>query len=803
MRSDMSKGNANRLYRRSAFLIKTMTYFALAVGFMTLYSCSPTRRLADDQFLLVKNEIQTEDKHFSTDELYSFLKQKENRKILGLLRFHLAIYNLGANGKDRKLNRWLTNTVGEKPTVLDTNLTHATSRQMQKFLYNKGYFNGSIHDTVIYKGRKKAINRFTVNPGIPYTIRNYSMNAEDHTIDILLRSDPYNYLVNPGDIYDMDKLQAERERITAKLKNNGYYFFSREYIYFKVDTNLNSNQLDISLSVKNPTLSDGTAAPLHDKCYVRQIIIKPDFYGSRSDSSESVSYLYNGYTMNHAKNYHAKPGILAQSVYFKPGDLFQFRQVDNTYKRLAEFNSFKFINIGFSNAEHDSIATVSGQRWLDCKIELTPHARQFYTVELQGTNSSGDYGVEGYLIYGHRNLLRGYEQFHFRLKGAMELAMTQKDDEDILTQRLLNTYEYGAEASMRIPRFFLPLRQDKVSKNTSPKTQLKTAYNHQVRPDYNRTIINFGLAYEWKESRQKTHIIYPADLNMVSIIRDSAFTARLYALNNPLIFNSYRDHLTAATKYTYIYNSQDINKATNFMFLRFNFEIAGNMLRGVSQLFERDTNSRGEYELFKIAFAQYVRSDFDLRYNLIVNPHNRIVFRLAPGIGYAYGNSTSLPFEKSFYAGGANGIRAWKMQSLGPGSFRDSIDVSFFKRADMAIETNIEYRFDVISFFKGALFVDAGNIWLVRPSEAQPGGNFTGHDFLNQTAVGGGMGFRFDFSFVILRIDVAIPLRDPTYPEGERWLFNNIWEKRFFKRGIPPITTLTLVLVTLSDELAE
>ena len=294
------------------------------------------------------------------------------------------------------------------------------------------------------------------------------------------------------------------------------------------------------------------------------------------------------------------------------------------------------------------------------------------------------------------------------------------------------------------------------------------AYNYQTRTDYTRSIAKISFGYDWKETNYKTHIFNPVEINLVKIDPESKILSDTNLMKNPFISNRFIDHFTTALKYTFIYNNQQINKNTNFTYFKANLELAGNLLNGLNRLAKVEPSlNDSSYHLLKIRYAQYARSDIDLRYYHTLNQHNTLVYRIAMGIGIPYGNSNALPFEKSFFSGGANGIRAWKALELGPGSFSsNSITIQL---ADIKIESNIEFRFDITKMFQGAAFIDAGNIWMINEDTLRPGANFETNRFLSEIAIGAGLGLRLNFTFFIVRLDAAIPLKDPSSKPGNRW----------------------------------
>ncbi|MBE0642246.1 MAG: BamA/TamA family outer membrane protein, partial [Bacteroidales bacterium] len=442
-------------------------------------------------------------------------------------------------------------------------------------------------------------------------------------------------------------------------------------------------------------------------------------------------------------------------------------EAQRTYRRLSELRLFRQVNIGFKD--------VSGREpglgnALDAEIRLIRAPVSAFSIETEGTNSAGDLGIAGNLVYDNRNLFRSAESFNIRLKGALELQrLADGSDKEFL---IFNTYETGVQAGLRFPRFLLPVSLEQFPKLFEPVTLLDLGFNVRQRPDYRRTVTNLSVGYEWKESTTRKHILYPADFNAVNIVADSSFDPGRFG---PRYVAQYSDHLVAALKYSFILNTQPVARGGNYRYFRGNFSSSGNFLNFASSVFQAPHDPEGHYRLFNIRFAQYIRLDGDFRTYRVLRPGHILAGRAAAGFGVPYGNSDVLPFEQAFYSGGANGLRGWELRSLGPGSFRDASGSSYDKIGDLLLEANMEYRFPIYSYLKGALFADLGNVWLLRPSDAFPGGDFKLDRFASELALDAGIGFRLDFSFFLFRVDLATPLRDPSLPTSERWSRLSEW----------------------------
>jgi len=749
----------------------------------SLVSCSTTKYVGENEYLLQQVVVKTDDKSISTSELKRNIKQKPNLKILGAWRFHLGLYNLsGRNGK-KGINKWLRR-IGEEPVIYDDFQTQRSIKQLKIFLQKKGYYDAEIMDTVVYR-KKKAKVYYTIKAHEPYRYQKIynqvgdlpenflsSSQKKSELVDSnLIRkyivSDTIHSAIKKNEKVDSDLLSSERNRIAKMLKNKGYFNFSREYIHFMMDSTSKDHHMDVFVGVKEPVDERVKKKyKINDICIFtdydpKQMLMNDSIYLSQLDTMtfEGVKFIYR----NKMK---LTPNILLSTIQLHKGDLYQLKKVEETYTRLQSLNQFKFLNVKFQEEESEG---EFGK--LNCILQLTPYNKQFYSVELEGTNSSGNIGFSGNLNYQHRNLFKGAEVLDVQLSLSKE---TIKSND----QSNFNSSEYGIKAKMSIPKFMLPFfSAEKFRKTYYPKTTFSLSYNYQERPDYTRTIVDASFGYLWKSSKYIQHTFNLLELNFVDVKNlSSNFFA---SLKNLYIRNSFSDHVIATSRYSFTYNDQNMKAARNFTYFRFNFETAGNTLNLYNSLRGQkkklDINSEGEVEgkyhqLFGIRYAQYLKADVEYRFKYYMNRANSLVYRVFFGMGYPYGNLDVLPFEKSYFSGGSNGIRAWQVRSLGPGSYDGGTSNYPNNTADLKIEANIEYRFKLLGALEGALFLDAGNIWSISEKDDRPGADFEFDRFYKEIALGSGFGVRADLKFILFRLDLGLKLRDPSLTEGERWI---------------------------------
>jgi outer membrane protein assembly factor BamA len=797
--------------------------FLLSAG-LFYAGCGSARKLKSNELLLRRNTINTSNADLNKEEINTYIRQKPNRRLLYVYPFYLEIYNLvnqdklksqkqhrdaridainekrkiknealnekrKAAGKAEKplklkskdrltFREWLVN-IGEEPSIYDSTLTKRSVKQIRLYLNNKGYFNNTVKDSVVKFGKKVSVH-YNIKTPQPYTIRHISYEIDDNLVDYYVLSDTMNCLVQPGQNYNVDLLQKERERITKLLKNEGYYYFTKEYIYFSVDSALNNHQVDLTIGIKKQshTISssnDSVVETNHERYQLNDIYIVTDYVpSSDAQVQRDTLKVQDGYIFMYEGKLKFKTGIILNEVYMHSGELYQDQNYENTYRHLVQLRAFKQVLIEFVPARnHD-------KNRLDCIIRLAPVKKHSLALASEATNTGGNLGVNGNLVYQNKNAFRGAEIFELKMKGALEV---QKLVADIGVQNnknflVFNTFMLGPELNVYVPRALFPFNLFKIGKSANPRSTFTSYYNFQHRPDYTRSILNTGYSYDWREGKYKKHIIFPFEVNLVKLLHiDPAFQTYLDAKNDLYLKSRFQDHFTTDTRWTFTFSNQEPKKKKDYIFFRLDLESSGTILRSLMEAanklgnhaFDKDTS--GSYRIANIKYSQYVKGGFDIRFYKSQTEHNRLVFRTAAGIGVPLSNLNSLPFEKSFFAGGPNSVRAFPARSLGPGSYNHS-GGTLYQLGDMSIEANIEYRYKIFKMLNTAIFMDAGNIWLLRPDPQRPGGDFEQNRFYKEFAIGAGVGLRLDFDFFIIRLDAGVPLRDPSYPENDRWTFN-------------------------------
>lgn len=741
------------------------------LGLILLGSCSSTRFVPKGRYLLNRIDVKVDDKNLKKEDLRAYIKQKENLRILGFMKFHLGLYNLSSAKKE---NDWLKR-IGEAPVLYDTFQARRSKEQLEIFLKNKGYYNAVVIDTTQIDARKRKLNLiFDVRAGMPYRVRKYIYSVKDNSVRALLLKDTTNQLIRPNSIFDLDILNAERQRLVNYLKNSGYYKFSEDFISFLADTTLNSHKVNLTAVVNDKPATDDSVNFKLEKYKIRNYVINPDMQLANftgEDRMEKADTLRDGnYRFIYSGKLLYKPELFYNLNRIKDSTYFCQQNVEKTYRALNRLRQFKLININFNETNTFDTDSVP---FLDCNMLLSPLPRQNISVDVEGTNSSGNLGVAGNLNYQQRNVFGGAEVFDLQLRGARERQQALINNSSLN----FNTREFGVESSLTIPKFLSPFLGHKWFSFQIPETKFTVGFNYQSRPDYARTITNFKFGYNWKTSNFNYQTFNPVDLNFVHIYNlDSVFINKIQDL---YIKSSFTDHLILASNYSWTYNTQNPNKREDYKYVRVNLESAGNLLALYSKLIDKSKASvldtvtnqlTSYYKVLNTRFAQYVKGDFEYRYGHIINEKSSVVARTFLGIGVPFGNFNVLPFEKKYFTGGANGIRAWQVRSLGPGSYSAPANSYPNQSGDIKLEANLEYRFKLFWLIEGALFTDAGNIWAINSLDNRPGALFRIDEFYRQIAVGSGAGLRFDFTYFLFRLDLGMKMRDPSLPAGRRFI---------------------------------
>lgn len=767
---------------------------------LVIVSCSSTKFVGEGEYLLDKVEIISDNKTYKGNDLKPYLRQQPNFKVFGLMKWQLFVYDWSGKNEKNWINKQLRR-IGEAPVIMDTTLVEQSADELQRFFVNKGYVNADVSFSIDTTRKKKAIVTYQIETNIPYRIEKYKMNLSDPEIDSIARlkaphrspfskafrtsTDDYTPLVKEGTLFDRDMLDKERQRITTLLRRRGYYAFNRDYLVYIADSSFNRNIVDLDMLLKPYRMQKPGGAvvdTLHRQYYIKDVSIVTDYNpltwdGSRNSvSSDSVSregvdilYGINGRSI--------RPGVLFKSNFITPGKLYNERNVEQTYASFATLRALRNVNIRFTEIEENDTMK------LNCTILTSPAKLQGFGVDIEGTNSAGDLGFASSLNYQHRNIFKGSEILSAKVRGAYEALSNQS---------VSNSYwEIGTEAAITFPRFLFPFLGHDFRRKIRATSELKVSYSFQTRPEFKRAILSGGWSYIWQDRSnvQARHIFKLLDIDYVYLPKiETSFkdslpeSTRLYNFTNQFVVGS---------GYTYSFNNYNPqNRQRNTHSLRVSFEMAGNLLYGLSKLTHAKKNKENRYELFGIAYSQFVKGDVDFSKSIVLDNRNKLAFHVGVGVGYPYGNTKMLPFERSYFSGGANSVRGWSVRSLGPGSLSlDSVKSFADQVGDIRLDLNLEYRTKLFWKFEMAAYIDAGNIWTMRADKDKPNSNFDFSRFYKEIAVSYGLGLRLDFDFFLIRLDTGMKAYDPQQLKRDRWaLFHPNFQDNFalhFAVGYP------------------
>lgn len=753
----------------------------VVVFLLCVTACSPVKHVPKGEYLLDKVNIHltrdsagTEVSEVDELELYNFLRQRPNHKVLGFAKLQLATYSLSGKDTTRWYNRWLRR-LGQPPVIYDSELTELSRRQLKQALVNRGYMDADVTVDTLARPEKKRMNvTYNITSGRPHVIETFDIDCYDPKIGEILERDTLERLIGPGDVFDRNRLDEESQRITRLLRNHGYYAFNRECITFVADTVRGSKQLGLTMNIQPPRMAANEDIAIADTLLqhlqysIRNVYFVTDYNASVStgttDFGAADTVVYKGYDILYGRDRYIKPDILVEKCILRPGGRYSAFAVERTYENLSQLGILKFINI-----EMVPVTALDGRVWLDAYILLSRTKKQGISVEFEGTNSEGDLGFGVGLTYQHRNLAHRSELLTAKLRGSYESLSGNVDG--LINNRYT---EFAGEVSITFPKFEAPFLSDRFKKRIRANTEFSVSANYQERPEYTRVIAGAAWKYKWS-TRARRHFnemrtFDLVDINYVYLPHSTLNFIDEIAPNNPLLRYSYEDHFILRSGYTYYRTNRRIPTGTANSFtvqpsvttLRASAEIAGNLLYAISSAINQK-KSDGAYKIFGIQYAQYVKGEVDWTYVRNFNNRNALAMHAGAGIAYPYGNSSMVPFEKRFYAGGANSVRGWGVRTLGPGSYESRNNVLNFinQCGDILLNLSLEYRAKLFWVFEGALFIDAGNVWTIKNYENQPGGMFRFDKFYKEIAASYGVGLRMDFTYFLLRFDLGLKAHDP------------------------------------------
>ena len=699
------------IFCRNFAAMKRYSYIPFSILLLTT-ACSTGKYVQEGEYILDKVAVVSDQSDYNAAPLSQYVRQKEKPKLFSLFR----------------------NPFSRKPVIYDTLQARLSCQDLMTAMQNEGYMNAGVSLYTETKGKKLKAT-YLLHPGQPFLIGKVNYDIQDEGIQQLLHLDQTdNQQIKPGMRFTVETLDNERKRIAGLLSDNGYFRFNKDFIHFTADTVMGRKDIALTLQLRKYKSNSNSPEVDHTRYLIRDVLFQ-------SNDSDRI---------------HLRKQVLLNATAIKAGRPYDASALQRTYNNFARLQAVKYTNIKF--------AEVPDTNLLDCHIQISTNKPSTISFQPEGTNTAGDLGAAASITYTNRNLFHGSEQLSIEFRGAYEAITGLEGYQD------QNYTEFSVETKLVFPRFLAPFLSKSFRRRQTASSEWAVSWNFQNRPEFHRRVFSSAWRYRWSEP--KHHLNYRfdlLDLNYVYMPWISSTFKRDYLDNaenrNAILRYNYEDIFIMKAGFTVSYTD-------GVDAVRANFESAGNLLNGVSKGFGFKTNSQGQHTLFNIAYAQYVKLDFDYTHLFQFDKRNALALHAGLGVAYPYGNSTVLPFEKRYFSGGANSVRGWSVRELGPGKFKGTDGrIDFINQTgDVKLDLNAEYRSSLFWKLQGALFIDAGNIWTLRNYAEQPGGQFKFTEFYKQIAASYGMGLRLNFDYFILRFDMGMKAINPAYEsEKEHW----------------------------------
>lgn len=760
-------------------MIKKYSFFVSASILLLLVffaSCRSARYLQEGQVLVTDVDISGVPPNLKESaSAYISNEIKPNS------RLNLTIYNMVNTRKGRYKEDGRRN-VGEPPNLLDSSLVELSAQQINRYLQTKGYFNAVVEPHVQIR-KKKAHIDFQVDPGRPFMLGDIAYRADDPELEAI-----YAEEVRPksrakrGRQFDSGDLIEEREELYGALKHHGYYDYFRQYMRVGIDTNTVANQANIRIEIEDPTDSTRHTIYSIDSVFVR--VVRPygdsSIHKPREVSDTSLRIHYHDET----GRFRLKP--LSRYMYLRSGMRYDLKRENRSYDRLYEMNGFRNVKINFQKTDSNKLNTY---------YELTPRPVMANQVEGEFTFSSGMSGFNVGNTFSHRNVFGGAEQLEVKLRYGV--LFDPRLEGNLANKIFNNDFQIGV--NLIIPRLMTPFENSGTGTYGLPRTTFSSTLQFfQQDGTYSNRYFTNSLNYIWYSNAREQHSLTPVSIEYRVGRLNEAFQRQLEDEGYLLYVRSNnREYFGLGAQYNYTYNAAKLLTRENFNYFRVGLETSGNLLGVLGNVFRFQTSDEGERLLFGVPYLQFAKTEIDYRWYRHLGGNRQFVWRFNGGVAVPYGNNSRLLiFEKSFFGGGMNGIRAWQARTLGPGNY-NRIDLpeqlrlnlrNLDQLGELKLETNAEYRFRILNNFlgaklNGATFIDAGNIWLLRDNEITSNGTFKANEFLSQIAIGTGFGIRLDMDYFMIRLDAGLKVKDPQFAKGEQWVIREFFNSREFKQN--------------------
>lgn len=831
---------------RKIFALKIISpTLSFLIFIFVFYSCSSTKYLKENQYLLKDNKIHLDTNSVDRVEVKSYAKQKPNRRLLGWA-FYVSLYNMVdpekeaerdikrrkklekknekrlAKGKNPKENpfyfsRWWRNSVGEAPVIYSPYQIENSKESMKAYMRNLGYYHVQESDSVAFHKRKKnATVYYNFKLNEPYKVSRFQSKIFDERIDSLLSSSNKINYPSENDLFNAYKLDDLRYSISEVLQNNGYYGFGPDQVGYIADTIQKDRTVKIDMELYQPnesmdTISKMRNAPVYKFNDISVMSYPYDLEYITDDNLKFETFGKDSIRFKYYDELKVKPLLVNRRLDIYKDSLYKQNDVSRSIRSVSGLGVFRSVH--FKMAKNHSISNDS-IKYLDCEVQLSPATKQSYTIDLEGYTSSGTIGTGLIFTYQHRNLFKRAISMNVSLNGKLE-----RFGSDLENAESVMAYEYGLNSSIKFPNFFSPFRLYKFNNKYFPNTLINFNYTFKDRTEYVRQTSSLGFGYAWSTPSGIKHNLNPIDFYLTDF-KDIEFEYLEYLIDKNL-YDQYFDHAIPAGNYSIFYSNQKLNQVKDFFLVNMRVELAGNLFTLTNKLMNSKKTGSGDlyiqvieavanqavpdslreefvehyrdslntygpsyYTFSGILYNQYFKSDIDLRYNWVFDKNNSLVVRFFGGLIVPYGNTDFSPVEKQYFVGGSNDLRAWYARSVGPGAYvmdEQTMQLrNYYQHGDIKLMGNIELRHQLLWRLKGAFFADIGNIWNLYSNESFPNGQFKFDQFYNQLAFGAGYGLRFDFTFFVIRFDLAFKLYDPSINSDNKWVYSqgNYYYKR-------------------------
>lgn len=732
-------------------MLRRYIFFLLLV-LMTASGCRVTRYIGDDEAVLSHVEMLLDGQPTKNDQLTMALKQRPYHRTFGFLPVASWLWH----PDDSTAWHRIRGRIGDEPVVYSDSLTSRTDAALQRVMFEQGYLNATVSHHTNVRGQKARVT-YHITSGLARRVASLQYQCTDPDIQRYIEADTTQHAIRVGDLLDRQLMESERERLTALLRERGYWDFNKDHVTFLADTLERSGQVDLTCQLVG----------MHHPYRIRKVhfVINPGLASATESGPQHVRPMaWDGYDVSYqGQNSLLRDHVLMRNSFVLPGQLYSERAVRNTYAAMSRLHILRYVNI------HVEPVAEAEEPLLDCYISLTPLPTHGIELGVDGSNTAGDLGAALAATYQHRNAFRGSEAFMTRVKGSYERLSGNIDG-------LVNHHyrEYGAEMGLDFPQFLFPFIDDETRRRSRATTYIKASYVSQSRPEYDRNVAQAAITYRWNSpTGSARHMLDVLNLSYVHLPKQSASFQELIQHLGPIIYSSYTSHFIVGMDYalqlgnnTLTTGSQSLTR--DLWSLRINPEVAGHLLSLVCM--GQDERQGDRRQFLGLPFEQYARLDVDWSYSHVLSNRSRLALHAAGGVAVPYGNSNVMPFEKRYYAGGANSVRGWSVRGLGPGRFApgQSAGNYFNQCGDVRLDGSVELRTRVAWKLETALFVDAGNVWTIKDYDNQPGGAFSA-DFYRQIALAWGMGVRLVSDIAIIRLDLGFKAYDPASDADEAW----------------------------------